>query len=267
MKASRKDGKIMGRMLGVFDNDEELDRPDLNKCPDCGCFFPGECCPICGKPCPEEMRAGNRKPVKKQRARRSSGSGRVTFVDWYHSWWFIAIIMFIFPIAGIVLLITSPHQKWKKILFVGIAAVYMFVSTFGFLLIPYLQNIFDRPVDTSLTRAEYVSRCENISADSIYRSSTNCEDEYITIKLKVISIAECAGGAYDDDTYYICETTDDSDLKILVRNCLLENKQNFLPGDVITVYGEGAGELSAFYSNSSEYLSAPCINMAYVIVE
>jgi hypothetical protein len=53
----------MGRMLGAFDSDE-IDRPDLNKCPDCGCFFLQDTCPICGKLCPEEMRAGNRKPVK-----------------------------------------------------------------------------------------------------------------------------------------------------------------------------------------------------------
>ena len=54
----------MGRMLGSFADDTELDRPDLNKCPDCKCYFAGDTCPLCGKVCPEEMRAGNRKPVK-----------------------------------------------------------------------------------------------------------------------------------------------------------------------------------------------------------
>ena len=49
----------MGRMLGSHGS-EELDRPDLNKCPDCGCFFSSDNCPLCGKPCPEEMRAGNK---------------------------------------------------------------------------------------------------------------------------------------------------------------------------------------------------------------
>ena len=29
----------MGRMLGAFDESNDYDRPDLNKCPDCGCFF------------------------------------------------------------------------------------------------------------------------------------------------------------------------------------------------------------------------------------
>ena len=40
----------MGRLLGSFADREELDRPDLNKCPDCKCFFGGDNCPICGKP-------------------------------------------------------------------------------------------------------------------------------------------------------------------------------------------------------------------------
>ena len=87
----------MGRMLGAFDNPEELDRPDLNKCPNCNCYFPQDTCPICKMECPEEMRAGNRKKVKKKRSRRGA-SGRVTFVEWYHSWWFIVIMMFFMPI-------------------------------------------------------------------------------------------------------------------------------------------------------------------------
>ena len=52
-----------------------------------------------------------------------------------------------------------------------------------------------------------------------------------------------------------------------MRDCLIENKQNFLAGDVITVYGEGAGEQSVFTSQNGGIHNAPCINMAYVIVE
>ena len=86
----------MGKLLGAYD-DIDNEREDLNKCPDCECFFAQDVCPMCGKPCPEEMRAGNRKPVKQKKRRRSSGSGRVTFVEWYHSWWFIAIMMIFMP--------------------------------------------------------------------------------------------------------------------------------------------------------------------------
>lgn len=114
-------------MLGAFDNSEELDRPDLNKCPDCLCFFAGDTCPLCGKVCPEEMRAGNRKPPKKQKRRHSTGNGRVTFVEWYHSWWFIILMMIFMPIAGIVLLITSPHKTRSKVIFAVIFVAVYFI--------------------------------------------------------------------------------------------------------------------------------------------
>ena len=106
----------MSRQLGAFDDDDNFDRPDLNKCPDCGCYFSQNNCPFCGKACPEDMRAGMRKPVK-VRKKRSSGNGRVTFVEWYHSWWFILIMTFVFPLAAVFLLISSPYAKKWKILF------------------------------------------------------------------------------------------------------------------------------------------------------
>ena len=255
----------MGRMLGVFDNDEELDRPDLNKCPDCGCFFPGDNCPLCGKVCPEEMRAGNRKPVKKAKVRRSSGSGRVSFVQWYHSWWFIVIMMFIMPIAGIILLITSPHEKWKKILFVGIAVAYMLVSSFSFMLIPYLTDLFDKPVDTSLSKEEYIAACQSVSAEMLHRSPTGCEDEFVTITLTVIERAESYDVAASDRVYYVCIANDGSELTVIVRDCLISNSQRLLPGDVITVYGESEGEITV-YSQSYDAYTAPCINMAYLTI-
>ena len=93
----------MGRQLGTFLDEDELDRPDLNKCPDCGCFFAQDECPLCGKTCPEEMRAGNRKPPKKSRKKRT-GSDRVVFVDWYHSWWFIILMLFW---AGVVIIAST----------------------------------------------------------------------------------------------------------------------------------------------------------------
>ncbi len=104
-------------MLGAFDNPEELDRPDLNKCPDCECFFAGDNCPLCGKVCPEEMRAGNRKPPKKEKRRRTNSNGRVTFVEWYHSWWCIILATVFMAPLGIILMLTSPHRTLWKVLF------------------------------------------------------------------------------------------------------------------------------------------------------
>ncbi|MBQ1846954.1 MAG: hypothetical protein II135_03030, partial [Clostridia bacterium] len=80
----------MGRLMGAYDIDDDHDIPELNKCPDCQTYFEGDNCPICGKPCPENMKAGNRPAVKQKKRKRPSGdTGRVTFINWYHSWWFI----------------------------------------------------------------------------------------------------------------------------------------------------------------------------------
>ena len=114
----------MGRFLGSHES-EELDRPDLNKCPDCRCFFAGDNCPLCGKLCPEEMRAGNRAKVKASRSAPNPNAGRVTFIPWYHSWLCIILMLFVFPLLGIILLFTSPHKKWIKVTFVIVAILFV----------------------------------------------------------------------------------------------------------------------------------------------
>ena len=255
----------MGRMLGVFDNDEELDRPDLNKCPDCGCFFAQDECPLCGKICPEEMRAGNRKAVKHKK-RRSSGAGRVTFIDWYHSWWFIVLMMFIFPLVGIILLITSPHEKKKKIIFCCIAAAYIILSSVGIgAIVTLIGNLTDRPVDTSLSREEYVSACSEISPEELYRSSDAYKGKFVKTQLVVASEVEYYGEGfyYDDgDRYYLCLSDLGGGMAIIVRDCLLEDSIRLLPGDVITVYGQGGGEKTVY--TRDDVVTSVCLNMAYV---
>jgi hypothetical protein len=254
----------MGRNLGFFDNREELDRPDLNKCPDCQCYFSGDECPLCGKTCPEEMRAGNR-PAVKHKKRSRSDSGRVTFIEWYHSWWFIVIMMFLFPIVGIVLLVTSPHEKWKKLVFAGVAAVYLVVSAFGIgNLFMMITNALDKPVDTSLSREEYIARCESVTPEQFYRSSEDYEDEFLKIRLKVVCKAEFVDSYYDGgDVYYVCQAEDASGFFVIVRDCLIDSSQNLIAGDMITLCGEGAEPITAFCGEKA--YPAPVINMAYLV--
>ncbi|MBE6670867.1 MAG: hypothetical protein E7593_01535 [Ruminococcaceae bacterium] len=259
----------MGRMLGAFDDNQELDRPDLNKCPDCGCYFDGDNCPLCGKECPENMRAGNRPAVKKKRQRRNSSSGRVTFVDWYHSWWFIAIAMLLFPIAGIILLITSPHKLWKKILFIIIGIIYFIISTFGIgNFISDIGEMFNEPVDSSLTREEYIEKCETVSPEKFYRSADGYKEKFVSITVRVTKTLTYSDNYYADNEFncYLCEDVNGSEFKIIVRDCLLADKQKFISGDVITIYGEGAGQRSAYDSEYTDW-TEPCLNMAYVVLE
>ena len=260
----------MGRSLGAFDNSAELDRPDLNKCPDCGCFFAQDNCPLCGKPCPEEMRAGKRPAVKQKRKKGRSDSGRVTFIEWYHSWWFITIAMLIFPILGIVLLITSPYSKRKKAVFVSIAAVYMAVSFIGVGNI--LSNVFglwEKPVDTSLSKEEYIHACESVSAEQLYRAPGDYKDKFVKVQLEVY----CEADFYDrfdnesKDRYYVCYGSGDTKFTVIIRDCLIDGSKNLARGDVITVYGEGDGEGTVYGGVEYSVYEGPLVNMAYIEIE
>lgn len=254
----------MGKLLGAFDGSDELDRPDLNKCPDCECFFSTDECPLCGKSCPENMRAGNRKPPKRVRKRRSEG--RTVFVEWYHSWWFIVLALLFFPIAGIVLLVTSPHKRSSKIIFVSAGVAYMLVSTVGIgTILGSVFNAFDKPVDTSLSREEYVSRCQTVTAEDFYRSPDAYDGEFVSMTLSVERIFTGTGEYYDSgeyNTYYICNDIQYGKFTVIVRNCIQDKKKNLAVGDVVTVFGEGAGTVTVYDENYCEQ-KGPCLNVAY----
>lgn len=256
----------MGRLLGAHADEQELDRPDLNKCPDCGCYFPQLNCPLCGKECPENMRAGNRAPVK-QVKRKRGGSGRVIFVNWYHSLWFITLMMLFMPVIGMILLFTSPHSKKIKIIFTVIAAVGVLLYYVGISgILGWTKSLFERPVDTSMSREEYVAACDSITCEEFYRFSDEHKEEFVSMEVRVLAKITDADAEYSHNkypNYYLCSAVDGEEFKILVRSCLVGSQMNFIPGDVFTLYGEGAGSASVSDVNSYEYYSAPCVNMAY----
>ena len=259
----------MGRMLGAHDSDE-LDRPDLNKCPDCGSYFAPnvDVCPICGTFCPEDCRAGNRKPQKVRRQTNSRASSRVTFVEWYHSWWFMILAMFFMPLIGIVLLITSPHQKKHKLIFAAAAVLYTVLISWGVggMLIGMIRGQFERPVDTALPREEYISACEIVDAEQYYRMADAYLDQKVAVTLIVQDTIYDAGSAYNGDrypNYYLCSDETQS-FTVLVRDCIREGRMNLLSGDTVIFYGEGSG---TSYVTDAEYnmYTAPCINAAFAI--
>jgi hypothetical protein len=248
-------------MLGAHDS-SELDRPDLNKCPDCRCFFEGDNCPLCGKECPEEMRAGNRARVKPPK-RRSGDSGRVIFVSWYHSWLCIILALIFMPIIGIILLATSPHKKSQKLAVVAIGVAWLLLSTFGFSLLSGIFDLFDKPVNTSLSREEYVAECDSVSVEEYYRHSERYEGDFLTVSLIVKE--KCTD--WDKrkyNTYYLCSDTEGK-YQILIRDCSQDEVSNYIAGDVIIIYGEGADDKTV-YGADYEPVSAPCINVAYIVM-
>lgn len=256
----------MGRQLGSFADEDELDRPDLNKCPDCGCFFADLHCPLCGRECPEAFRAGNRRSVRHTRRRTGGSSGRVTFIEWYHSWWFIIAMMILFPILGIILLFTSPHKKSAKITVLTVAVVYTVVTSYGFFpMVSRLWNAFDHPVDQKLSREEYVAACAETDPETFYRSPDAFRGEFTRMEVTVIAKVVDSEGYYGGERYYTYYVVQNAagNIRFLLRDCQREGAQNLLTGDTVTVYGEGAGNVSFFGMDGTPY-SAPCLNVAFL---
>lgn len=251
----------MGRLLGSHATENE--RTDLNKCPDCECFFAGDTCPMCGKTCPEEMRAGVRKPIKIKN--HKGGSDRVTFIQWYHSSWFIIVMMLFMPVIGVILLVTSPHKKLYKGIFIAVTVAYSVVSFYGIgNVVGCVISNFENPVDSSLTREEYIAKCEFIEPEAYFRTGKERDGDFVSVELRIVSRAE---KLYETNSkypvYYICTAPDGSIFKIIIRDCLQDGALNFIPGDLIRVYGEAAKTVSVFDENYVEYTS-PCISVAYV---
>jgi len=260
----------LGRLLGSHDTDD-LDRPDLNKCPECGSYFAPttEHCPICSAFCPEEYRAGNRKQVRVKKPAFSRASSRVVFVDWYHSWWFIVLAMVFMPMIGIVLLITSPHPKKQKITFVAVALLYTVLVSWGVggMLIGMLRGM-EKPVDTSLSFDEYVAVCETIDAEAFYRTADSRIGAKLAVELTVREAFTDIEGSYNHDrypNYYLCSDADRS-FTVLVRDCILENRINLLPGDVVTFYGECTGNATVTDQQYQPH-TAPCLYAAYAVLD
>ncbi|MBQ3065278.1 MAG: hypothetical protein IJC98_03475, partial [Clostridia bacterium] len=66
--------------------------------------------------------------------------------------------LFVWPLVGIVLLATSPHQKRWKLTVIVIAVIYTIFSTYGFgtVILQRLNNMRDKPINTSMDRTEYI---------------------------------------------------------------------------------------------------------------
>ena len=256
----------MGRLMGAYDVDDDHDIPELNKCPDCQSYFEGDNCPICGKPCPENMKAGNRPKVKPSKKKRKSGdTGRVTFMEWYHSWWFIIIMMIVFPIVGIILLVTSPHGKGVKAL-LAVALIVILALRYGGVIYYYFNHIFEKPpvyVNTDITEEEYKEKCEEVEPETLFRSAEQYKNKYVCVTLTVTG-REIS--AYDEyyPTYYICRDANNENVIFLIRNCLV-NVKNYIVGDTVKIYGECKGN-EIVWSDTASF-DYPCVYMAYAETE
>ena len=253
----------MGANLGFFAEDRERDFPELNKCPDCETFFADLNCPLCGKECPEEFRAGNRKPIKQKKHRRPSGNGRVQFVPWYHTVWFIVAMLIIQPIIGLILTWTGVWKThWKVIVTILVLLPYLFGGVLGIAL-SFLDDFSEvtLPVNTSITEEEYRARCEEVDVEELYRHSNDMVGEYVKLTVEIVRI-EASVDVYEP-TAYVCKTEKDGKTwEFIILDYRTDSSAvNFVKGDTVTFYGEVYNTETMYWEGGS--LKAPWIACLY----
>ena len=240
----------MGADLGFFAEDRERDFPELNKCPDCETFFADECCPLCGRVCPEEFRAGNRKPVKQKKHRRTSGNGRVQFVPWYHTPAIIIIALIFMPVLGIILAWTGPWKKhWKIIATVLVVLSYLLPTILGFVFsFTGMYEPATPPINLELSEADYRAACIAPDVEALYRTSNQYAGSCVRMECVVTEVSSTyfydSEEVYMEANLYLCSVRQgERTFEFFVADCREEGQTRLAVSDTITVFGEVAGEI------------------------
>ena len=210
------------------------------------------------------MRAGNRKKVKDFKFKKGSSSNRVTFVQWYHSWVAILLFLIVMPIIGIILLITSPHKTKHKLIFVAcIILAAIILSVIGLLVLTLIMktsikdvaNVFvGNSLYSDLSREEYIEICNSVSLAAICKYTDDYVGDAIRIELTVYEKV-----SRDGQVYYVC-SDGEGEYALLVRDFVADGS-DISTGDIITVYGECAGDWTM--SGDGESVDVVIINMFY----
>lgn len=251
--------------LQFFAGDPPSDYPDLNKCPDCETYFAQLHCPLCGKECPPEMRAGNRARNKKPvRDPYSRGSGRVSFVPWYLTTPFILIMLAVQPLIGMILMWMGHwKKKWKIAVTVGavLIAVLPYLIIFGITLLGSGNQ--DAPVDLSLSREEYVAACETVDPSAFYRDPWGCEGDFLSFDVEIVGVHYAVEDLGGREKFYTAHVkVGDSSAVILLWDYQPEGEGlNFVPGDRVTVYGQSAG-MKPLETEATSF-DAACLGLRY----
>ena len=259
----------MSADLGFFAEDRERDFPELNKCPDCETFFADANCPLCGKECPEEFRAGNRKPIKQKKHRRPSGNGRVQFVPWYHTVWFIVLMLFVQPIIGLILTWTGVWKThWKIIVTLLVILPYILLIGGG-MITAIVDNYAETeiPINLEISDEDYRAFCVKPDVETLYRNSNEKVGEYVCMDLTVVAFTSTyyytPDVNYREANVYLCHITQgERILEFFVVDYRQQDQKRLAIGDKITIWGEVAGEIEA-----GENVSLPAIYARFIDIQ
>ena len=252
-------GRFGTPQLGYMRDDDDNDIPELNKCPACGAFFEGDVCPVCKTVCPDDMKAGNRKPPSKKRKKQKS-SGYKMPLPLYQQTWFIIIALFISKLVGIILVWTSDWKKWVKVLVTVLA---LFGTYLYFILFSFIQGLFYKSpvyVDTSISESEYREKCTDSDYEALMRYPGEYEGSYICEEFSVVKVMEGyeeSHGTYGD--FILCNDIDGNGYVLF--DCRGE-EIGFLAGDTIRAFGQ-FGYVSAV-SAIGDHVKYPVIYAAYI---
>ena len=259
----------MGANLGFFAEDRERDFPELNKCPDCETFFADANCPLCGKECPEEFRAGNRKPIKQKKHRRPSGNGRVQFVPWYHTVWFIVAMLIIQPIIGLILTWTGVWKTHWKII-VTLLVILPYILLIGSGIITAIVDSYTEteiPINLEISEEDYRASCIKPDVEAFYRNSNEKVGEYVCMDLTVVAFASTyyynSDVNYREANVYLCHINQgERTLEFFVVDYRQQDQKRLAIGDKITIWGEVAGEIEA-----GENVSRPAVYARFIDIQ
>jgi hypothetical protein len=160
------------------------------------------------------------------------------------------------PIVGIILFFTSPHSKKAKIIAVAVVlGLYALSAGLLYGWMWWMNN--QSPVNDDISKEDYVERCIKYDVHYFYRKEPT-EGLYITLEVEVVSRHV---DAYEGATYYLCRPRNGGSARVYIRDCDLEKTVNYLPGDILRVYGESAGVYEVYDEYGSS--SYPCLNVAY----
>ena len=194
----------------------------------------------------------------------------VQFVPWYLSTWFIILMLFFQPIIGLILVWVGYWRKPAKIITTALVVLY-FLCTFVlgglFGIFEFIVNREDIPVNTELSRAEYIEECVDLSAETVYREANQRVGEYVALTVTVTGRWENSYDYGSDYSLYLeCVAEENGKSWTFLVRDYRGDDINLAVGDVVTVYGQIGGNFSIYNQTAGE-ISAPGINMLYVTVQ